>query len=250
MVAYAPHRSIDVRKWDVDFAVFSFYKVYGPHTAALYTRGSILPKLGSVTHHFHMPRHAARPFKLQVGGPGYELVFAAAAVLPYLVSLSSPDAVLFDSEDLLRKRSKQELRAALEQTGALFHQHEKRLMEPVLGFLKSERAYARGVRIVGIEDAGHSAREPTMSFVVVGDKSMKSKDIVERIDSLGTIGIRYGHFYAYSIVSTLPGFTSSPTPSKDERSVEDGVVRISLVHYHTVEDAKNIVKALEGVLFE
>lgn len=26
MVAYVPHRSIDVRKWDVEFAVFSFYK--------------------------------------------------------------------------------------------------------------------------------------------------------------------------------------------------------------------------------
>lgn len=27
LVAYAPHRVIDVKKWDVDFAVFSFYKV-------------------------------------------------------------------------------------------------------------------------------------------------------------------------------------------------------------------------------
>lgn len=27
LVAYAPHRSIDVKKWDVDFAVFSWYKV-------------------------------------------------------------------------------------------------------------------------------------------------------------------------------------------------------------------------------
>ena len=26
-VAYAPHRQIDVRDWDVDYCVFSFYKV-------------------------------------------------------------------------------------------------------------------------------------------------------------------------------------------------------------------------------
>lgn len=26
-VAYAPHRFIDVQDWDVDFCVFSFYKV-------------------------------------------------------------------------------------------------------------------------------------------------------------------------------------------------------------------------------
>ena len=30
-VAYAPHRMIDVKKWDVDFYLFSFYKVFGPH---------------------------------------------------------------------------------------------------------------------------------------------------------------------------------------------------------------------------
>jgi len=27
-VAYAPHRVMDVKKWDVDFCVFSFYKVW------------------------------------------------------------------------------------------------------------------------------------------------------------------------------------------------------------------------------
>lgn len=27
-VAYAPHRRMDVRDWDVDFCVFSFYKVF------------------------------------------------------------------------------------------------------------------------------------------------------------------------------------------------------------------------------
>ena len=26
-VAYAPHRKIDVQDWDVDYAVFTFYKV-------------------------------------------------------------------------------------------------------------------------------------------------------------------------------------------------------------------------------
>ena len=29
-VAYAPHRRVDVRKWDVDYAYFSFYKVRFP----------------------------------------------------------------------------------------------------------------------------------------------------------------------------------------------------------------------------
>ena len=30
-VAYAPHCAVDVRRWKVDFYIFSLYKVYGPH---------------------------------------------------------------------------------------------------------------------------------------------------------------------------------------------------------------------------
>ena len=35
-VAYAPHRALSVKEWDVDFYLFSFYKVFGPHMGCLY----------------------------------------------------------------------------------------------------------------------------------------------------------------------------------------------------------------------
>lgn len=52
------------------------------------------------------------------------------------------------------------------------------------------------------------------------------------------IGIRYGHFYAYTLVDEL-------TPKID---IENGVVRISLVHYNTVEEAHKIIEILKEVL--
>ena len=52
------------------------------------------------------------------------------------------------------------------------------------------------------------------------------------------IGIRYGHFYAYTLVSQL-----SPL-----NNPADGVVRISLVHYNTVEDVERIIAGLKEVL--
>ena len=55
---------------------------------------------------------------------------------------------------------------------------------------------------------------------------------------LGQIGIRYGHFYAYSLIDEL-----SPKVDTDE-----GVVRISLVHYNTVEEVQRIVSILDEVL--
>ena len=52
------------------------------------------------------------------------------------------------------------------------------------------------------------------------------------------IGIRYGHFYAYTMMEHME-------PKLD---LDDGVVRISLVHYNTVEEVQQIIKTLEDVL--
>jgi len=41
-VAYAPHRAINVQAWDVDWYVYSTYKVYGPHMAVLYGKREAL----------------------------------------------------------------------------------------------------------------------------------------------------------------------------------------------------------------
>lgn len=54
----------------------------------------------------------------------------------------------------------------------------------------------------------------------------------------GQIGIRWGHFYAFTLVDSLQ-------PKLD---VNDGVVRISLVHYNTVEEVDKIIQGLKEVL--
>lgn len=45
MVHYSPHHLPDVKKWGVDFAVFSAYKVFGPHMAFMYIREGLLESL-------------------------------------------------------------------------------------------------------------------------------------------------------------------------------------------------------------
>jgi len=220
-VAYAPHRRLDVRDWDVDYAVFSYYKVYGPHTAALYIRSASISPLTALTHHF-LPVHD-KSYKLMPGGPGYELLHGISAVLPYLASLSSPPSAT-DSASTS---------AAVDKSFELIAQHEQTLVEPLLAFLVSQ--YDRGIRVVGSEKA-NLQRVPTISFVVVGERPIKSKDVVKVFDSKGGIGIRYGHFYAYSLVAELG------------LDVDDAAVRISLVHYNTVEEVQTIINILKEVL--
>ncbi|KAG9311445.1 pyridoxal phosphate-dependent transferase [Chiua virens] len=163
-VAYAPHRRIDVQKWDIDYCVFAMYKVYGAHNAAFYIRTTALQSsLKSLSHHFLVLDN--HPMKIQVGGPGYELVHGA--------SWSSFAAIA---------------------------EHEQSLVRTLLSFLTDKQQYDRGVRLFGTS-AIDLSRVPTVSFVVVGQRAIKSKDVVAEFDKEGNIGIRYGHFYAYSLIS-------------------------------------------------
>lgn len=215
-VAYAPHRRIDVKAWDVEYCYFSFYKVYGPHVAILYARqASLSNSITSLAHHFL--KVDASSYKLQPGGPGYELPYCTTAIVPYLQSLAP-------SGDL-------------DEAFALIAAHEQSLLAPLLGYLTSPEARARGVCVVGNEKADLN-RVPTVSFVVAGEKKLSSKDIVALFDKKGNMGIRYGHFYAYTLVDSLQ-------PKID---VNDGVVRISLVHYNTVEEVQTLIEVLKEAL--
>ncbi len=81
-VAYAPHRKIDVSELDVDFLVFSFYKVYGPHYSLLYGKKSHLQELPGINHFFIGEDDI--PYKLQPGNVNYELSYSLLGVTDYL----------------------------------------------------------------------------------------------------------------------------------------------------------------------
>ncbi|KAG8738134.1 hypothetical protein FRC10_007256 [Ceratobasidium sp. 414] len=164
-VAYAPHRRMDVRKWDVDYVFFSYYKVYGLHSAALYTRAESHNKLTSLAHYF-LPTHEGSPYKLHPGGNGYERSYAITAVLESLESLGTGD---------------------LESAFARIAEHEAELMRPLMQCLLSPGMKKRGVRVLGLESANPKVRAPTISFVVVGDNPLRSPDVVKQFDAFGDI---------------------------------------------------------------
>ncbi|KAK7055574.1 Aminotran-5 domain-containing protein [Favolaschia claudopus] len=213
-VGYAPHRRMDVKAWDIDFAVFSYYKVYAPHASALYVRAPALAdSVTSIAHHFLPAQHA---YKLQPGGPGYEIVYSTTSVIPYLLSLT-PASDLGATFDAIEA-------------------HETKLATALLKYLTAPEQYARGIRVVGVEEPS-TDRLPTVSFVVAGDRPMRSKDVVKVFDERGGMGIRWGHFYAYTLICQLP------PPARDD----DGVVRVSLVHYNTLEEVDKIIGVFKEI---
>jgi selenocysteine lyase/cysteine desulfurase len=72
------------------------------------------------------------------------------------------------------------------------------------------------------------------------------------------IGIKYGHFYSTKVMPCLP-LDTSVTPDNlvyDKNNAwqpqpdDDGVVRISFVHYNTLDEVDKIVERLKEVLEE
>lgn len=204
-MAYAPHRKIDVQDWDVDYAVFTFYKVrrylfdvilcnvgdihkvYGPHIAALYTRLSKLPNLTPLTHHFLSPFVDKIAYKLMPGGPGYELAYSVTGVLEYLLSISPISSMSLKDPGSIY--SDPETHSRLKATFAAITKHEQTLVQRLLGHLTSEKLARRGVRIIG-EEARSERRVPTISFVIVKGETgeaISGKDVVGVFDAKGTV---------------------------------------------------------------
>ncbi|TVY15968.1 Nonribosomal peptide synthetase fmpE [Lachnellula arida] len=99
---------------------------------------------------------------------------------------------------------------------AAIEKHEGQLQGTLLGYLNARP----DVTICGEKDADTKKRVSTISFVV---KEKKSKDVVEKVDELskGEMGIRWGGFYSNRLVNEVLGLGN------------DGVVRVSMVHYNT-----------------
>ncbi|KAI5453683.1 hypothetical protein NCC49_005503 [Naganishia albida] len=257
-VAYAPHGRMDMQRWGCDAVLFSWYKLFGPHLSCL-AISSWSPlssaSLHSLGHYFH-PQSPA--YKLAPGGAPYELQVGCHPILPYLLSLSDNDVVDTMADD---DPGQQRLESAYDRIQA----HERTLSERMLAYLTSEPAWTRGVRVVGPDTARD--RVPTISFVVVERaekdagtwrKRVKSRDIVSRFDEGHKIGIKHGHFYSTKVMPCLPLDTSVKPDNLvfDKNNAwqpepdDDGVVRISLVHYNTLDEVDVIIEQLKEVLQE
>lgn len=214
-VAYAPHRMVDVRALDVDYYVFSFYKVYGPHHAVLYGRHDDLAALPGQNHFFIEPTRTA--YKFQPGNVNYELSYGCIGINEYLFELARRSGMHSSDE-----------RKAITSAFNLITEQEEFICGKLLDFLNA----LPSVRMIGETTADAAIRVPTISFVT--DKG-KHSDIVSAVDRLN-IGIRYGDFYARRLSEYL------------RLDPEQGVIRISMVHYNTAEEVNALIGALEPLL--
>lgn len=213
-VAYAPHRAVDVQAFDVDYYVFSLYKTYGPHYALLYGKYDLLLELDTLYHYFYGKDKV--PGKLEPGNPNYELAYSTCGIVDYLVSLGEQAGETGST--------RQKIEAAY---GAITAQ-EDALTERLLTYLRSRN----DCTIVGQSMNRDSIRVPTIAFRFDG---REAGEVCKAMDA-EKIAMRFGDFHSRRLAEYL-GLTD-----------HGGMLRVSMVHYNTLDEVDRFTAALDRIL--
>jgi cysteine desulfurase family protein (TIGR01976 family) len=214
-VHYGPHGLIDVQAWDCDYLVCSGYKNFSPHMGFLWGRFETLARLPTFREDF-IPNEP--PYKVEAGTFIYENVAGMDAAVRYLESIG--------------------------RNFAPANNHSRR--ENIVSGMTTIRAYetvlARemlrvlngcGATIYGIGDEARiDQRVPTFCFNI---GNLSPQMIVEEMAEK-EIGIRDGHMYAPRLMNRLG------------LSMDSGAIRVSLVHYNTVEEIRRFETALRAII--
>jgi selenocysteine lyase/cysteine desulfurase len=214
-VAYAPHHISDMKALGADGYAFSLYKVFGPHQGLMYVNRDVHGDLTSQAHYFN----SGDPAKdFNPAGPQHAQVAGCAGVLDYFDALHQHHFGDSDSSS----------NARLDDIHQLILQHENELAAPILDFLHQHS----DVRLLGKSHTRDNDRAPTIAFRPL---KQSAESLTHKLQDAG-IGSENGNFYAHRLISDL-GIDP-----------DDGVVRLSLVHYGNQDDVNRILQALDSTL--
>ncbi len=211
-VAQAPHGFPDLRDLGADIYLFSLYKTFGPHLGLLFVHKELIGKMENQSHFF---KEGITRNMLTPAGPDHAQIAAVQGILDYF------DAVYehhFDADVAPAERNR-----AL---NGLFREHEEALLKRLFDFLASRE----DVQIVGPNTS--EDRAPTISIIP------KNKTINEVYATLTEhkLMLGMGDFYAVRPLMDM----GIPRPP--------GVLRISFLHYTSMEEVDQLIAGLKKAL--
>ena len=211
-VGYAPHGFPDLKELGADIYLFSLYKTFGPHLGLMYVKKTLIEKMENQSHFF---KEGISRSMLTPAGPDHAQIAAASGILDYFDTVYKHH---FDVEASPAKRNKA--------ISKLFHEHEKELLEHLLDFLRSRD----DLQIIGPDMT--ELRAPIVSILPL-HKDLKRvyASLTEQKLMLGM-----GNFYAHRPLMDM------------DIPREPGVLRISFLHYTSMEEIDQLIAGLKVAL--
>ncbi len=210
-VSFAPHGLPDVGALGADVYLFSAYKTFGPHQGVMAVRRELGMRLPNQGHFFNGDSLFKR---FTPAGPDHAQVAASAGIADYFDALHSHHLA---SESDPRQRTIQ--------VRDLIQDHETKLLRPLLEFLSDRNR----LRLLGPRRA--ERRAPTVAV----DCGASCMDIAVKLAARGILA-GSGDFYA---VRPLRAMGVDP---------EQGVLRLSFVHYTSEGDIERLMCSLDQVI--
>ena len=213
-VSMVPHGFPDIGALGADIYLFSSYKTYGPHQGIMVVRRTLADSLPNQAHFFNAD---ARTKRFTPAGPDHAQIAAAAGLADYIDTLYSHH---FDTNDDAAARA----RAVAD----LQRSHEDKTLAPLLEFLRSRN----DVRILGNNHTQTSTgRVPTVAVHAARPAEAIARELADHGIMAGA-----GDFYA---MRTIRALGCDP---------EEGVLRLSFVHYTTDAEVEQLMKGLDATL--
>ncbi len=211
-VSYAPHGFPDVKEIDVDFYTFSLYKTYGPHLALLYGKEDLLKVLPNQNHEYLKGKY---PYTINPGGPNHEELVSLIGIYEYFTNIYNHH---YDDneESTLVKMNK---------INKLISSHEEELANPLLEYISTRK----DIKLLGKNKIVNKNRAPTISILPLHKSAKELSDFLVN----NKIATRNDNFYAWRCLENF-GINT-----------EDGVVRISMVHYNNSEEVDKLIKVID-----
>lgn len=210
-VSYAPHGLPDVGALGADIYLFSAYKTYGPHQGIMVIRRALGESLPCQGHHFNGDVLYKR---FTPAGPDHAQVAACAGIADYIDELHAYH---------FRKSTDPKRRAAA--VHDLMRAQEVKLLQPLLDFLAAKNR----VRLLGPRDA--RLRAPTVALDLGQRADRVAADLAPHQINAGG-----GDFYAQR---PLRAMGIDP---------DQGVLRLSFVHYTSAAEVERLMAALDHIL--
>jgi cysteine desulfurase family protein (TIGR01976 family) len=213
-VHYAPHVLIDVQALGCDFLACSAYKFFGPHVGVLWGRRRLLDELEAYK---VRPAPLEPPGKWMTGTQSHESIAGALAAVEYLAELGR---TLAGNESLPRRAA---LREAYREIGL----YERALAARLLAGLDQ----MPDVKVWGINAPERiDERVATVSFT---HDRFSAQEMAEQLGRQGFF-TWHGNYYALNLTESL-GLEP------------DGMLRIGIVHYNTLDEVERLLEALHGL---
>lgn len=214
-VHYAPHRLIDVHEIGCDFLACSTYKFYGPHIGVLWAKSEILEDLEAYK---VRPSATVIPEKWMTGTQNFASLCGSRAAVDYLADLGRTLA----NDGSLQRR--QALQIAYDAITIYEDQLCLRLLDGL--------AAIEDLKVHGITDINQlEDRVPTISIT---HPKLSASQIAFELGERG-IFVWDGNYYALELTEQL-------------NLEPEGMVRLGLVHYNTLEEVDRLLEALQEIL--